>query len=114
MLTFTISGLYGEFAKAIGRNIGGHWVPKEKSLANSFNKHGYNKRAAARGEAAGDFLNTSGSFAGSMADASKYGKAVTAADSFLLMEDTFVSIFQMIAEGVMWSEPGNPNPRGSY
>lgn len=63
---FTMSGLYGEFAKAIGRNIGGHWVPKEKSLANSFNKHGYNKKAAYRGEAAADFLNNVGSISSSI------------------------------------------------
>jgi len=72
------SGLYGEFAKAIGRNIGGHWVPKEKSLANSFNKHGYNKKAAKTGEGIADGLSIAGSTASAI-----NGMATEGVDGFL-------------------------------
>jgi len=123
-MTFTIGGLYGELAKAVGRNAGGHLGPHNKGFK-------YDKRSAAHGEAAGDFLSTSGSLAGGLWDATgfldecavdetyyhsfdKMGAEIVNTNTLYFTEKIFIPIFQSVAEGAVWSEAGNPNPRGSY
>lgn len=124
ILTFTIGSLFGEIAKAIGRNAGGHLDPRNKGFK-------YDKGSAAQGEAAGDFLNTAGSLGGSLWSSTGFldecsvnetyshsldrmGAEIVNTNTLYFTENIFLPIFQNVAEGAVWSQFGNSSFRGSY
>jgi RHS repeat-associated protein len=125
ILTFTIGGLYGELAKAIGRNAGGVLDPSHKGFK-------YNRKSAYRGEAAGDFINTSGQLGGGLWDATKFttpgpirheyhsldemGAEIVGQNSFYFTENILGTIFKSTVENAVWAEMINSKPHtfGSY
>ncbi len=122
IVNFTISGLYGELVKGIGREAGGHLDP-------SHNGFKYNKESAYRGQAAADFLSTSTQLSKSLWDTNSFvdecsinnyhsldamGSEIVNTETIYFTEKIFMPIFQSIAEGAVWSQIGNSSFRGSY
>ncbi|HMW07764.1 MAG TPA: RHS repeat-associated core domain-containing protein [Leptospiraceae bacterium] len=134
-LNFTIGRLFGELAKSLGRNIGGHWVPINTSN-NPYQrqiqqKHGYNERGAYRGQAAGDFLSSSSSLAGGLWDATTFGNdcilngptyhsfdrmgaEIVGSGSFYFTEKIMGTIFQNTFDSTAWAALRKPQTLGSY